>query len=86
MEENNGNRQNKQDDRLALLEQHIIKEEIWQREQTDWQKEMGKKVNEMYSAYTSASWSVKMLLYIFTALGIITGGIIGAIELIKRLK
>lgn len=41
---------------------------------------------KMYEVYTNANWSGKLLLKIFTVLGITTGAIIGLIELIKRMR
>ena len=43
-------------------------------------------VTEMYDFFKGANFSRKILLWIFLALGTISGGIIGTIEVLKRLK
>ncbi len=43
-------------------------------------------VVEMYEFFKGANFSRKILLWIFAALGIISSGVIGSIELFKRLK
>jgi len=43
-------------------------------------------VKEMHEVFYNTKWTTKMALKFFGGLGIITGGIIGVWELIKRLK
>ena len=45
-----------------------------------------RQVQEMHKVFTSANWMIKLVLKIFGAIGLITGAVIGLIELIKRLK
>ncbi len=45
-----------------------------------------KKVDEMHEVFTNTKWTTKIVLGIFAGVGIITGGIIGMIELLRRVK
>lgn len=47
---------------------------------------MACQVNEMYAIFTSTNFLLKFSIKLFGAIGIITGAIIGVIELIKRSK
>lgn len=47
---------------------------------------MACQVNEMYSVFTSTNFILKFTIRLFGAIGIITGSIIGIIELWKRSK
>jgi hypothetical protein len=49
-------------------------------------KEQGKMTTEMYHVFTSAGWTKKVVIGSFAAIGIITGAIIGVIELMKRMR
>lgn len=44
------------------------------------------KINEMHAVFTSTKWTGKILLGFFGGIGVITGAVIGVIELIKRLR
>ncbi len=46
----------------------------------------GKITNEMYTFYTSSGWTFKMVLKIFLGVGAVTGGIIGIMEVYKKMK
>ena len=50
------------------------------------QEEQGRKLDEMYQVYTASGFTGKIVIKIFATIGIITGAIIGTIELLKRLK
>ena len=43
-------------------------------------------VKEMYVVFTSSGFTGKIIIKVFATIGIITGAIIGMIELVKRLK
>lgn len=43
-------------------------------------------VKEMHAVFTQANWAVRTVVKIFAGLGIVTGGIIGIIELAKKFK
>jgi hypothetical protein len=63
--------------RLTNLEdcnekQHVILEDLQRMTQ------------EIYSVYTSANWAKKAVIGFFAGVGIITGAIIGIIELVRR--
>ena len=45
-----------------------------------------KMVKEMHKIFTQTKWTTKVFLGFFAGVGIITGGIVGVYELIKRLK
>ena len=48
-------------------------------------EEQEKKINEMYQIFTASGWTVRTMIKIFGGIGITTGGIIGIIELTKKL-
>ena len=43
-------------------------------------------VKEMYVVFTSSGFTGKIIIKVFATIGIVTGAIIGTIELVKRLK
>lgn len=43
-------------------------------------------VREMHAVFTHTNWAVKTILKAFAAIGVITGAVIGLIELFKRIK
>lgn len=49
-------------------------------------KKNGRMTEEIYSVYTSANWAKKAIIGTFATIGVITGAIIGIIELIKRTR
>jgi DNA-binding transcriptional MerR regulator len=49
-------------------------------------EENQKMTKEMYEVFTNANWSGKFAVKTFATIGIITGSIIGLIELFKRIK
>jgi hypothetical protein len=49
----------------------------------DHQKEYGRMTTEMYTVWTNSGKAVKVIQKFFIFVGIVTGGIIGIIELIK---
>ena len=51
----------------------------------DSDSKMAQQVDEMYKVFTRSGWATKKVISIFAAIGIITGAVIGVIELLKRL-
>jgi len=47
---------------------------------------MAVQVSEMYSIFTSSNWVARVILKVFGAMGVITAGIIGVIEVVRRSK
>jgi len=47
---------------------------------------MACQVDEMYKVFTSTNFVIKFTLRVFGLIGVVTGGIIGILELIKRTK
>lgn len=43
-------------------------------------------VTEMYTVFTSSGFTGKVIIKVFATIGIVTGAIIGIIELVKRMK
>lgn len=45
-----------------------------------------KMVREMHKVFTRTKWTTKVVIGFFAGIGVITGGIIGVWEVLKRLK
>jgi len=67
------------------IEKLRILEETNKLQNTQMEK-MALQVNEMYTIFTSTNFMLKFTIRVFGAIGIITGGVIGVIELLKRSK
>lgn len=52
----------------------------------DGNKGLIKKVDEMHAIFTNTKWTGKLLFGIIAGIGVITGSVVGVIELIKRIK
>ncbi len=44
------------------------------------------KINEMHAVFTNTKWTTKIVLSICGSVAIITGSIVGVMELFKRIK
>ena len=68
------------------LENRVEALEINQVDMQTCQNRMAKQVDEMYQIFTSSSWMIKLIIKIFAGIGVITGAIIGIVELIKACR
>lgn len=73
-------------DKIAYLEKCDEEQKEQAMKIVDLLNENQRMTREMYDVFISANWTGKMVLKIFASVGIITGAIIGIIELIKRAK
>ena len=67
------------------LEKRVVDLEENDKKQEVCIHKMAVQVDEMYKVFTRSSWATKKVISIFAAIGIITGAVIGVIELLKRL-